>query len=97
MGRRSRQKPLRLSEKLKAIREKLGLSQNELIRHMGLEDLLTREEVSAFERDTHEPNLLVLLAYSEVANVYVEVLIKDSLDLPERLPSKVKHKGVPIE
>jgi hypothetical protein len=36
----------------------------------------------------------VLLAYAEAANVWVEVLIKDSVDLPDELPSRTKHEGV---
>ena len=96
MGRRARQKPERLAKKLLEIRQRIdgGLSQSEMVSRMGLENELTREEVSAFERGTHEPNLLVLLAYSEAANVYLEALIRDDLDLPERLPSPKKHEGI---
>ena len=94
MGRKKREKPARLSEKLRQIREALGLSQLELVRRMGLEDRLTKSEISAFERGTHEPNLLVLLAYSDIANVFLEVLVRDSLDLPDNLPSPSKHQGV---
>lgn len=94
MGRKPRRRPERLAEKLKAIRAALGLSQNEMVHRLGLDDELTREEVSAFERGTHEPNLLVLLAYSDVANVYLETLARDSLDLPARLPSPSRHEGI---
>jgi transcriptional regulator with XRE-family HTH domain len=94
MGRRKREKPTRLNEKLRLIRESLGLSQAEMVRRMGLEDRLTKSEISAFERGTHEPNLIVLLAYSDIANVYLEVLVRDSLDLPTRLPSPHRHGGV---
>lgn len=94
MGRKPRRRPERLAEKLKTIRETLGLSQNEMVSRLGLKDELTREEVSAFERGTHEPNLLVLLAYSDVANVTLEVLARDSLDMPERLPSPSRHEGI---
>jgi transcriptional regulator with XRE-family HTH domain len=94
MGRKPRRRPKQLAVKLKEIREKLGLSQNEMVRRMGLERDLTREDVSAFERGTHEPNLLTLLAYSEAANVFLEVLVKDDLALPERLPSKNKNPGL---
>ena len=94
MGRKKREKPARLSEKLLQIREALGLSQAELLRRMGLEDRLTKSEISAFERGTHEPNLLILLTYSDIANVYLEVLVRDHLELPARLPSPSKHQGV---
>jgi transcriptional regulator with XRE-family HTH domain len=94
MGRGARRKPARLAEKLREIRLKLGLSQNEMISRMGLKHELTREEVSAFERNTHEPNLMTLIAYSEAANVFLEVLVRDDLDLPKRLPGSVKHEGI---
>jgi len=94
MGRRARRKPARLAEKLRDIRLKMGLSQNEMISRMGLEDELTREEISAFERNTHEPNLMTLLSYSEAANVLLEVLVRDDLDLPNRLPSPARHEGI---
>jgi transcriptional regulator with XRE-family HTH domain len=94
MGRKKREKPARLNEKLRQIREGLGLSQAEIVRRMGLEARITKSEISAFERGTHEPNLLVLLAYSDVANVQLEVLVRDSLDLPTRLPSPLRHEGI---
>ncbi len=49
MGSQPRRTPKRLPEKLREIRLKLGLSQNEMIRRMGLQEELTREEVSSFE------------------------------------------------
>lgn len=93
MAKASRKKPERLSGKLLEIRQKLGLSQNGLIRHLGLSDELEQDYVSKFERGILVPPLHVLLAYAEAANVWVEVLIKDSLNLPERLPSPVKYEG----
>lgn len=95
MGRRRRERPTRLALKLRQIRDRLGLSQSEMIRAMGREDRLTKSEVSAFERGTHEPSLLLLLAYSEAANVYLEVLVRDELDLPSELPAKKRHPGIP--
>lgn len=94
MAKASRKKPERLAEKLLEIRQKLGLSQNGLIRRLGLTEELEQDYVSKFERGVLVPPLHVLLAYAEAANVWVEVLIKDSVDLPERLPSLSKHEGV---
>jgi hypothetical protein len=37
---------------------------------------------------------MVLLAYAEAANVYVDALIKDTVDLPGKLPSRKKHEGL---
>jgi len=94
MGRASRSKPARLAKKLLRIRKSLGLSQNELIRRMGLEDELLREEISDFERGKRVPSLPILLAYGRTAKVYVDVLIDDEIDLPTRLPSASKSAGV---
>jgi transcriptional regulator with XRE-family HTH domain len=94
MGSLPRRSPKRLPEKLKDIRLKLGLSQNEMIRRMGLNEELTREEMSSFELGRRQPNLFILWAYASVANLYVDALILDSMDLPEELPSPVKSEGI---
>lgn len=85
MGRTARRKPARLGEKLLRIREALGMSQNQWIRHLGFEEL-AQGTISAFESGGREPSLLVLLAYARTANVSVELLIDDELDLPRELP-----------
>ena len=94
MGRRERKKPKYLAEKLKQIRVGLELSQTAMVRRLGFEDDITKSEISDFEHGRYEPNLLVLLAYSEAANVFLEVLVRDDLELPKRLPSKNKHAGI---
>jgi transcriptional regulator with XRE-family HTH domain len=94
MGKGKREKPARLAVKLAKIRKTFALSQNEMLRHLGLSDKLTREEVSAYERGVREPSLLTLLKYAEAAGVWVDVLINDDLDLPDKLPSARKHEGV---
>jgi transcriptional regulator with XRE-family HTH domain len=93
MGRASRPKPARLAEKLRHVRTSLGLSQNGMIVRMELDEVLVREEVSLFEHGLREPPLPVLLQYARAANVYVEVLIDDEVDLPEELPSRRKSEG----
>jgi transcriptional regulator with XRE-family HTH domain len=94
MGSSARRKPARLAEKLLIIRTCLELSQNGMIRRMGLADELTQAEVSMYERGIRLPPLPFLLEYARAANVYVEVLIDDALDLPTKLPSRAKHEGV---
>ena len=93
MGKAPRPKPHRLAEKLVAIRTTLGLSQNGMLRRLGLVNEFGRNYISAFELGDREPPLLVLLEYARVANVFVEVLIDDELDLPERLPCNKKSMG----
>jgi transcriptional regulator with XRE-family HTH domain len=94
MGKQVRKRPERLQGKLFEIRQKLGLSQSEMVRRMGLGDEIERDYISKFERGTLEPTLWVLLQYARAANVYVDVLIDNELDLPERLPASVKSEGV---
>jgi transcriptional regulator with XRE-family HTH domain len=94
MGKYPRRKPARLTEKLLQIRTALGLSQNGLVRHLGLTDELVRETISGYELGTIEPPLPVLLVYARAANVYVDALIDDALDLPTKLPSARKSEGV---
>jgi transcriptional regulator with XRE-family HTH domain len=91
MGTKPRIKPERLAEKLRLIREALGLSQSEMWRHLGLEDLIVFKQISTYELGTREPSLIVLLQYARVAGVCVDVLIDDGLDLPAKLPAKPKH------
>lgn len=94
MGSASRPKPARLAEKLLHIRSVLGLSQSEMLAHLGESDELFRSSISAYERGVREPPLPVLLKYARIAGVYVDALIDDELDLPERIPSPVKNEGV---
>jgi transcriptional regulator with XRE-family HTH domain len=95
MGKKAaKEGPTRLGEKLATIRKSLALSQNELLWHLGLSEEYTREEISAYERDVRIPPLHVLLKYSKAANVWVNVLIDDGLDLPARIPTKGMHEGV---
>lgn len=94
MGTRRRPKPVRLAKKLLEIRTELGLSQNSMIRKMGLTDQLVQAEISAYERGLREPPLYVLLAYARAANVLVEWLIDDEIDLPKGLPLNALPKWV---
>jgi transcriptional regulator with XRE-family HTH domain len=94
MGRNPRQKPVRLAEKLTHIRKVLKLSQDNMIRYLGLEDQLTREEISKYERGLRVPSLLTLLKYARVAALTVDVLIDDELDLPEKLPLRSGNKRI---
>lgn len=91
MGHKSRQKPTKLAEKLARIRNELGLSQNGMIRQLGLTDELGQSHISMFEHGEREPTLIVLLRYARVAGVSTDVLIDDDLDLPKRLSKRPKH------
>lgn len=90
----ARPKPERLAEKLLAIRIALGVSQPELHRRLGVEHLIDYTRISTYERGRNEPPLMILFEYARLANVYVEALIDDNVDLPDRLPSPTKSEGV---
>jgi transcriptional regulator with XRE-family HTH domain len=91
----SRPKPARLAEKLAEIRSKLGLSQNEMIRRIGLQDQLTQNRISAYELGEREPPLYVLLAYARACGggEFLEHLIDDEMDLPDHLPASKRRGG----
>ena len=79
MGQRPRQKPKHLPAKLLEIRERLGLSQSEMIRL--LDSQMPCARISEYESGTREPNLLLLLAYSRVARIPLEKIIDDALTI----------------
>jgi transcriptional regulator with XRE-family HTH domain len=93
MVRTKRRKPT-LARKLLHIRKTMGLSQNQMINKMGLVGEVLREEISDFERNKRIPPLEVILQYARTANVSVEALIDDELELPVNLPANPKSEGI---
>lgn len=95
MGKASRQKPERLAEKLKQIRDSLGLSQDGMLIRLRIKESskVKRNDVSNFELGVNEPSLIVLLAYARAANIYLDVLADDNIDLPDEIPSKRTSLG----
>jgi transcriptional regulator with XRE-family HTH domain len=91
MGKGARRQPQRLAGKLREVRLALGLSQSELLRRLGVEDLITYHRISDYELGKNEPPLEILLSYARVAGVCMDTLVDDQLDLPTKLPSKAKH------
>jgi DNA-binding XRE family transcriptional regulator len=77
MGRR---RPKRLAEKLLQIRETLGLSQRELAAQLG--NYRTHHHISKYECGKSVPPLEVVLAYSRVANITMNQIVDDDIDLP---------------
>lgn len=89
-----RHAPQHLAEKLLRIRTALGLSQNEMLRRLGSPDKLLQSSISGYERGMREPPLLIVLEYARIANVYVDALLDDTLDLPALLPARAKSQGI---
>jgi hypothetical protein len=59
------------------------MSQPEFIKVLG--DDVKQQSLSNWETGRREPDLLVLLRYSEVANVCLDVLVDDEFELPATL------------
>ena len=83
MGKKPRTKPRRLGKKLRQIRETLGLSQNEMLRRAGLDKKYGRNNLSNYELDKREPPYPILLGYSHVSGIPINVILDDKLALPQ--------------
>jgi hypothetical protein len=65
-----------------------------MLSRLSAEDVVSYHRISKYELDKNEPPLIILLQYARIAGVYVEDLIDDALDLPEKLPGNAHHKGI---
>ena len=79
MGQQPRPKPRHLAAKLLAIRQRLGVSQSEMVRLLHFQ--VSSARVSEYESGIREPNLLTILAYSRAASIPVEKIIDDKLKI----------------
>src|SRR5260370_3885322 len=91
---RRRKKSERLGEKLLDIRNSLGLSQSEMLRRLGYEDVLPYNRISDYELGKRVPPLPVVLEYAKVTGVHLEDIVDDDLALPDTLPRSVTRKAV---
>lgn len=66
------------------IREALGLSQQEMAERLneraGVK--ITHKNISKYERDKSVPYIEIVLAYARLANVLMNQIVDDDLDLP---------------
>lgn len=82
MGTSRRPRPARLAAKLLQIRTSLGITQAEMFERLG--DTGTRlyvGHIDDYEKDRRVPTLQVVLAYARAAEVTMEMLVDDNLDL----------------
>src|SRR2546423_702980 len=94
MGKKPRMKQERLATKLLQIRTALDLSQSEMLKRLGFDEVLDYKRISEYELGNNEPPLAVLLSYARVAGVNMEALVDDELNLPDKLPGDVKHADI---
>jgi transcriptional regulator with XRE-family HTH domain len=89
MGRGKREQPERIGEKVRQIRESLGLTQEAMFEALFEQGVkIHLGYVSLYEIGERVPGLLIVLAYARVAGISTDVLIDDKLELPEKLPVK---------
>jgi transcriptional regulator with XRE-family HTH domain len=86
--------PKRLGAKLRQIRMDLGLTQEAMLKLLALPPVITQSTLSAYERNAKLPPYFVLARYGDVANVWIDVLVRDSMDLPKKIPSRNIHEGM---
>jgi transcriptional regulator with XRE-family HTH domain len=96
MGTVSRETPRYLARKLLKIRKTIdgGISQEEMVKRLGLtrKKNFNRTYISKYEQGVLEPPLKVLLAYARLISItgsgeFLEALIDDTLDIPDKIPA----------
>lgn len=95
MGTSRRVQPERLAAKLLQIRQRLDLTQEQMVERLkGTKTPVYVGHISGFEKGTREPSLPVLLRYARVAGVSMDVLVDDSLELPDHIPPVLEAEGI---
>jgi transcriptional regulator with XRE-family HTH domain len=80
MARYRRRSPKKLAGKLREVRLRLDMTQEEVAKQIGTDS----GAVSRFERGFREPSLLELLAFSRMSGVGMEVLVDDKISLAKK-------------
>ena len=89
-----RPKPKNLGRKLRQIRESLDIKQPYMPARLGLFGMHPGR-ISEYENGVREPNAMTLLAYADLAGVHLEDIVNDNVELPQKLPGKIRHNVVP--
>lgn len=89
-----RNRPDRLAEKLLQIRKAFGLSQKEMAERLSKKAgvKITYRNVSKYERDKSVPYIEIVLAYARLANVEMNQIVDDDLDIePTEWPEFIEQ------
>ena len=75
--------PKKLGKKLRQIRERLGMSQREIVQALDYRATpLRASQISQYENGQREPTMMLVLAYARLARVPMETLVDDRMKLP---------------
>lgn len=86
MGRAKAEQPQRIAQKLKQIRTSLGFTQDEMANELGCQGVkVYRGYVGSYEIGERVPTLLIVMAYARIADISMETLCDDKIELPEDL------------
>lgn len=77
----SRPRPKHLAKKLLQIRRSLRMSQGQMVKQLGVQDLIHYTNISKYELDKNEPPLAIVLAYARLVRITVEQIIDDEIEL----------------
>jgi transcriptional regulator with XRE-family HTH domain len=80
MPRYRRKSPKKLGEKMREVRLRLQMTQEEVAKELGTDS----GAISRYERGLRDPSLLEILAFSYMSGVGVEVLIDDRRSLAKK-------------
>ena len=81
MARYRRKSPKKLGNKMREVRLRLGMTQEEVAKQLGTDS----GAVSRYERGLREPSLLEVLAFSRMSGVGMETLVDDKMGLTKKL------------
>ncbi len=93
MGTKRRPQPMRLAEKLRTIRTRLGLSQEQMVERLDYYNSpLYPSQISLFEQGKREPPVLLLLHYARMISTtgsgeFLEAILDDEMEIPDSLPA----------
>jgi transcriptional regulator with XRE-family HTH domain len=80
MARYRRENPTKLGSKMREVRLRLDMTQEEVAKRLGTDS----GAISRYERGLREPSLLELLAFSKMSGVGMEVLVDDKMSLAKK-------------
>jgi transcriptional regulator with XRE-family HTH domain len=64
-----------------------------MLKHLNVQDQIHYTTISKYELDKNEPPLGILLAYARTAQVHLEEIVDDEIDLPAKLPGAFDYQA----